>query len=302
MRHLLAFLLLVCTGASTFAQNSIDLFTIGAQYGFPSDYETPIDGQAQETIYSLNAKLPVPIGENDIWYSNLSYYNFNVDTDSDIPEMMANPLGLHAIILQTGLYHHFSEDKGFMLLAMPRLMSDFDGGSSFQFGGIAMYEKRFHDRLLMRFGASYNQELFGPFFVPLVFLNWQFGEDWSIEGLLPIYMKVKKQINENFSVGFHEFALVMTFPLNEDYNEDYIERNAIELSLFARHRVKDNIHAELRAGYSLSRSYEQFAENQMVDWGIPTVRVNDERPVLNVPFNDGPFISARLVYNLPLGN
>ena len=302
MRHLILLFFLVFTGAAVFAQNSIDLFTIATQYGFPSDYEAPLDGQGQETVYNLNAKLPIPMGENDVWYNNLSYYNFRVNSDGEIPEAMASPLNLHAIILQTGLYHKFSEDKGFMLLLMPRLMSDFDGGSSVQPGAIALYEKRFHDRLLMRFGVSYNQELFGPFFVPLVFLNWQFGDDWSIEGLLPIYMKVKKQINENFSVGFHEFALVMTFPLNEENNNDYIERNAIELSLFARHRVAGNVHAEVRAGYSLSRDYGQYADGQMVDWGIPTVRVNDERPLLNVPFNDGPFVSARLVYNLPLGN
>ena len=68
----------------------------------------------------------------------------------------------------------FENGTGFQLLLAPRFMTDFEDVNSknWQFGGIALYEKRYHDKLLLRFGLLYNQEQFGPILTPLVDIDW----------------------------------------------------------------------------------------------------------------------------------
>ena len=85
-----------------------------------------------------------------------------------------------------------------------------------------MYEKLFSDKLKMGFGAMYNQEFFGPYLVPLINLNWQINDHWSITGLIPVYAKIKYKVSDRLNVGLSHFGLTTTYRLGEvDYIEDY---------------------------------------------------------------------------------
>ena len=286
-----------------FAQNSIDLFTVGGQYSFPQHYEDNLSTKGTEHVWHMNLKAPVVLSETNTWYNELSYYNFRVNGDNETPADVAGPINLHGIIMQTGLVHRLDENRGLILLFVPRLMSDFDraGAENFQFGGIALYEKRFNQSLTMRFGASFNKELFGPFVVPLVYLNWQLSDKWSILGMLPVYGKINHQLNDDLVVGFHYFGLVTTYRLgNQSYANDYIERRSIDLSLFARQRITGNIHMEIRTGLALGRDYRQYGENDKVDFALPLINFGDNRVQKNSSFNGGAFIRGQLVYNFVL--
>ncbi len=289
--------------AHTLAQNSIDLFTVAGHYSFPRDYEGDPPEKGKEHIWQVNLKAPVVLSEVNTWYNEISYYNFRVNGDLESPPNVAHPVDLHSIIMQTGLVHRMNEDHALILLFVPRLMGDFDriDSESFQFGGIALYEKRYHKSLTMRFGASFNQELFGPFVVPLVYLNWQLSDKWQIVGLLPVYGKLNRSVNNDLTVGLHYFGLVTTYRLgHESYANDYMERRSIDLSLFARRRLAGNIHFEIRMGFALGRDYQQYDENDKVDFALPLVNFGDERVQKNISFNGGPFVRGQLVYNLPL--
>jgi len=186
---------------------------------------------------------------------------------------------------------------------VPRFMTDFENvnGKNWQFGAIGLYEKRYHEKLMMRFGLLYNQELFGPILTPLVHIDWQFAPKWSIVGMLPIYAKINYHASENLTMGFSHFGLTTTYRLgNIAYENDYIERSSIDLTLFLRQRIVGNIHIEGRFGYALSRKYEQYAEDQKLDLRIIIFNFGDNRIVKNTGFNDGLIANIRVVYNLPL--
>ena len=285
------------------AQNSIDLFTIGGQYSFPQHYENNSSEKGREHIWHANLKVPLVLSETNTWYNEISYYNFRVNGGDEMPAAIADPINLHGIIMQTGLIHRLNEDHALILLFVPRLMGDFDrvDSENFQFGGIALYEKRFNESLTMRFGASFNRELFGPVVVPLVYLDWQLSNKWSVVGMLPIYGKLNHRVNKDLTAGFHYFGLVTTYHLaNESYANDYIERRSIDLSLFVRHRITGRLHAEIRTGYALGRDYLQYGENDQVDFGLPLINFGDNRAQKNISFNGGPFIRGQLVYNFVL--
>ena len=297
----LLIILLPCT--CILAQNSIDLLTIAGHYSAPGKYENNSTKKGKEHIWHMNLKLPLVRSEVNTWYSEISYYNFQVNGDLEAPSAIAHPVDLHGIIMQTGLIHRLNEDHALIMLFVPRLMGDLINidNKSFQLGGIGLFEKRFHKSLVMRFGASYNQELFGPFIVPLVYLDWQLSDKWHITGLLPVYAKVSRFINKDLSVGFHYFGLVTTYRLgHENYANDYMERRSIDLSLFARRRIASNVHFEVRAGFALGRDYAQYDENDKIDFALPLVNFGDNRQQQNISFDGGPFIRGQLVYNLPI--
>jgi hypothetical protein len=297
-------LLLFTSLIPLFSQESIDLLTVEGRYGFPQSYEHTFDGKATEITSMINLKAPVVFSDKNIWYNDLTYNYFAINNDITMPDRMANPIRLHGFILQTGLVHRFSTSSAIQVLFAPRYMTDFQGSglSRWQFGGIFMYEKIFHDNLMMRFGALYNQELGGPFMVPLVYVDWRFAGRWSLTGMLPIYAKLKYQASDNLSTGLAFFGLITSYKLGgEGYAGDYMERTSIDPSLFARLRVAGNLHLEGRLGYAIDRKYEQYAADQTVPFRISIIKFGDNRVPENITFNSGMFVSLRLVYNMPLG-
>ena len=209
------------------AQNSLDILTISGRYGLPQTYDSLLSGKATESGIFVGLTAPIVFSKNTIWYNSVNYFYFHVANEPELPVTWADPINLHGIILRTGLYQKFDKGRGIQLLFAPRLMTDMKNidGKSFQLGGLFLYEKKFRETLSMSFGVMYNQELFGPYFVPLINLDWTIKDKWRIAGLLPIYAKISYLINENFDLGISHFGLITTYALTDpEYQGDYIER------------------------------------------------------------------------------
>ncbi len=303
MKRLIILALGICVGVSLTGQQTLDILTISGRYGSPQSYDSVLTNNATEVAAMVNLVVPVKFNEKTIWYNSLNYFYFNVTNGETLPPEIANPIRIHGFLLRTGLYQKFSKGRGLQLFFAPRLMSDLNNidGKHFQYGGMAMFEKKFRDNLTMSFGAMYNQELFGPYLVPLINLNWQLSGRWSITGLLPVYAKINYKVNDWFTAGISHFGLVTTYYLGDsDCKGDYIERKSIDLSFFGRFRITGNIYVEGRAGHSLGRSYAQYEADQKVDFSLPLVGFGDNREQKNIVFKDGVIIDLRMVYNIPI--
>ena len=288
-----------------FGQESIDLITIAGRYGLPSPYTSTYSGKATETALLINIKAPIPLNKTKttLWYNNFTYTQATINNDEVMSMDIANPISIHGFILQTGFMKRFENGTGFQLLLAPRFMTDFENvnGKNWQLGGIALYEKRYNDKLLLRFGLLYNQEQFGPILTPLVDIDWRISDKWSIVGLAPIYVKVNYHVSDNTTVGFSHFGLTTSYRLgNPNYLNDYIERTSIDLSLFLRQRIVGNIHLEGRIGHTLSRKYAQYTEDQKLDLRLAIINFGDDRIQKNADFKNGIIANIRLVYNYPI--
>lgn len=301
-RHLL-FTIGICLSVSLTAQETLDVFTVSGRYGLPQAYDSIYKGKAKEFGAMIGLVAPVRISERSIWYNNVNYFNWHVSNDEIMPEGIANPIHLHGIILRTGLVQKFSEDRTLQIIFSPRLMSDFKNisGNHYQFGGMLLYENRYSDKLKMGFGAMYNHEFFGPYMVPLINLKWQLSERWSVNGLLPVYAKIKYIINDRLNAGISHFGLTTTYRLGDpEYEGDYMERKSIDETLFARYRLGANMYIEGRFGYAIDRSYVQYEADQKVDFSLPLISFGDDRVQKNVSFHDGWVSSIRLVYSISI--
>ncbi len=292
--------LVLLVSVPLFSQRTIDAVTLSGRFGLPQPYDDTYSETASDNGAYLGLTYGKVIAKKTMAVISLNHFYFNVQGDPTIPAGIANPIILNGTILRAGIYRKFNNGHAIQLLAAPRYMSDYKSPdkNSFQMGALAMYEKDFREELLMGFGAMVNKEIFGLYMVPIVNLDWKVNSRWSVIGMLPVYAKINYNINENLVAGFSHFGLVTSYYLGDEaYTGDYIERQSIDLSLFARHRLFGNIFVEGRIGRSFGRSYEQYAGDQTIDLGIPLVYFGDNRTVKNVAFGDGMLFDIRLVYN-----
>lgn len=286
-----------------FNQGTLDILTLSGRLTSPSNYESTLNGTAQETGSFLGLTVPIPLSEKTIIYNSLNYFYFNVDQEPQFDASIMNPINLHGFILRTGLIQRLDNGQSIQALLAPRFMTDMQGSNkrNFQMGALLMYEKVFSDHLTMGFGSMYNQECFGPYLVPIVNLNWQISNKFSISGLLPIYAKIKYQHNEKLALGISHFGLSTTYRLNNPtYQDDYMERMSIDLSLFANYHLFNNFYAEARIGRTMARSYKQYASDQKVAFAIPLATFGDNRTIKNELFEDGLFSELRLIYRIQI--
>jgi hypothetical protein len=284
-------------------QKTFDLISVNGRYGLPQNYDSVYNGKATEYGLTVNLAAPVKMSEKSMWFNSVNYFYWHITSDATIPESLANPINIHGLLLRTGLVQKLSRDREIQVLFVPRMMSDFKNvdGTHFQLGGIFLFKKKFSEKLAMGFGAMYNQEAFGPYLVPLIDLDWQISDRWSITGFLPVYSKIKYKINERLNLGLAHFGLVTTYRLGDpSYQGDYIDRRSIDVSFFCRYRVAGNFNLEGRFGYALARSYAQYASDQKVDFSLPLIGIGDDRVMKNVDFRDGVIFELRLVYAVPI--
>ena len=305
------FLILLLSGSLCLtgsAQETIDILQLSGRYGLPKDYkDDAYTGKATEwgSVNSLTAGFK--LGGRSMLAINVNHFYFNVQ-DAPDPEFssdIASPIKINGFILRTGLIQDLGEGRSLQILVAPRLFSDFANmdSRSFQMGAVVSYKKKFRDEFAIGGGLIYNSELFGPYMVPFLDINWQFASKWRLKGMIPITARVEYTVNENLQLGFNHFGLITTYALGkEPYSGDYMERQSIDLSLFARQRLFGNIFIEGMVGRTVGRKYRQYEGDQKVDFAIPLVTFGDDRVIKNeyAAFKDGMILTLKLVYSIPL--
>lgn len=305
MKRSVFLLCIVVIGFSLQAQDrgTKDIISLSGRYALPSEYKEIYDGKASEIGMLNTLTAGFKLAPRTMFAINVNHFYFNVKDEAEMPEGIASPIKINGIILRAGIIQEFNNGGKLQLLVAPRLMSDFQNldGNSFQMGGLASYQNDLNSRLNLGFGLIFNKELFGPYMVPLVLLDWQVSERWFIEGMIPVTLKVHYRVNEGLDVGFNHFGLITSYYMgNEDYAGDYMERQSIDLSLFARQRLYSNFFIEGMVGRTVGRSYTQYAGDQTVSFALPLVAFGDDRVAKNVTFKDGMIFTLKLIFNLPL--
>ena len=303
MLRSLIVLTLIVFAASLHAQErgTRDIVSLSGRYALPGEYKESYEGKASETGMLNSLTAGFKLAPRTMFAINVNHFYFHVEDEAEMPDGIISPINIHGIILRAGVIQEFSKGGEMRMLAAPRLMSDFQNldGNSVQWGALFSYQNDLSDNLNLGFGAMFNQELFGPYVVPLFLLDWQVSERWYLEGMIPVTFKAHYRINEGLDVGFNHFGLITTYFLgDEEYPGDYLERQSIDLSLFARQRIYKNFFIEGMVGRTFGRGYKQYAGDQTVNFAIPLVTFGDERIVKNTTFNDGLIFTLKLIFNM----
>jgi hypothetical protein len=301
MKTLLASIFILFLSISSFAQDRFDLFYLGGNYNFMNTSDTDNSKNYEAAIMS-NLSIPIVLKDSSIWYTSIDYQYFAVNNEFS-STMPMEKFNLHGFILRTGYIYKFNSKQSLQVLFAPRFMGDFNASfsKSVQLGGILMYEKVKNDDFTWRIGVLYNQEFFGTYIVPVLYLDWDLTSKFKIKGLLPVYAKAYIQANEKVAAGLHFIGLTTSYRINEqNYENFYVDRRSIDVSAFTNIHLFDNVFFEGRVGYSLSRDYGLFAEDDKIDLGLPLVNIGDDRTRVNEEFDGSPFVHLRLTYSIPV--
>jgi hypothetical protein len=278
-----------------------DIVSISGRYALAREYKDSYEGKATETGMLNSLTAGFKLAPRTMFAINVNHFYFHVEDEAEMPDGIASPININGIIVRAGIVQNFNNGGEMRLFAAPRLMSDFQNldGKSVQWGALASYQNDINENLNLGFGAMFNKELFGPYVVPIFLLDWQVSDRWYLEGMIPVTFKAHYRINEGLDVGFNHFGLITTYYLGDEaYAGDYIERQSIDLSLFARQRIYKNIFVEGMVGRTIGRGYRQYEGDQTVDFAIPLVTFGDERSVKNTTFNDGMIFTLKLIFNM----
>jgi hypothetical protein len=109
----------------------------------------------------------------------------------------------------------------------PKLNSDFRniGGRHFQIGGMILNYYKGKKDFYWQFGLFYNQDTYGPFFMPLLGFDWKIDERNYVAALLPTYICYERKLSPKFYAGFELELTGETYRLGESgYTNSFISQ------------------------------------------------------------------------------
>ncbi|MDB3907272.1 DUF6268 family outer membrane beta-barrel protein [Crocinitomicaceae bacterium] len=287
--------ILCCTAQ---AQQYVDL----AKFDYTITPPNVFDSSTLSTpMQEINADVTVPIqfGENNAFLTGLTYENTQASFDRG-----RRTESVTGVTLKLGLKLQHNERWSGTYLMLPKVSSDFGPLTSrdFQLGGAVLMKYTKSERFNYKFGGYYNQELFGPFFVPIFgFYYLSENEKFEAKALLPLSVGLNYNFVGNFSVGLTYRGQIRSYDMTQSYGaeeERYLARSTNEAYAFVQYALSNGIHFQIHGGHSIGRNYRVY--NEKVPFSMPLFYFNDDRTQLNTDFSDGWLLKVAAFYRLKL--
>lgn len=279
-----------------FSQDYVDLvklyYTITPENKFDSS-------ESSTSIQEIGADITLPIvlkNENAIITGLMTE-----QITTKIAPGSKQKLSTYNLKLGYNINHSDKLSGTYMLL--PKISSNMEGIESkdFQYGGLILLKIKKNNHLKYNAGIYYNNELFGPFIVPLIGLYYKSKNDkLEINATLPIWADVNYKLNSWLKLGTNFSAFVRSYNLS-NYNS-YVVKKTNELYSYLHFTLKSNFIIQTKTGYSIGRSYRAYNEEDKVDFGLSAFRFGDNRTLLNTDFSDGLIFKIRLIYRYHIKN
>ncbi len=208
------------------------------------------------------------------------------------------------ITLKLGAKFNHTEKWSGTYLLLPKIASDFQGVSSrdFQLGGAILMKYQKSENFNYKFGGYYNQELFGPFFVPIFgFYYLSNNEKFEAKALLPLSVGLNYNFVGKFSTGLTYRGQIRSYDFGRAYgveSERYLARSTNEAYVYLQYAMKNGVHFQIHGGHSIGRSYRVY--NEKVPFSMPLFYFGDQRQQLNTDFADGWLFKIAAFYRFKL--
>lgn len=179
----------------------------------------------------------------------------------------ANPsqsYNLYSLGLPLGIQLQSKNEKWkYTGIVIPRINSDLKDNLDFdmQLGGIGLITRVFSNTLQVRAGLYYNSEYWGPFFMPLLGVDWKVNEKFRMYGTLPGNYRFEYQLGKKLYMGIGFRSAQRSFRLQKKYNDDFVrvKENQLKVYLegFVFNRVVLGVDIYRSINYNLI-SYDYF--------------------------------------------
>lgn len=296
MRFLLV-LFYVCKVTHIYAQDYIDIASFSAVHS-PNNAEGNTLERVNISETYTTIRLPLVLKNKDIVIVGMS--GTSLSFHKRYEPLHSNKF--YTGTLQLGYTKKWNERFQTLVMALPKVSSDFDDISSrdFQIGGILLCTFIKNEKFKYKLGAYYNHEYFGPLILPIIGLDWRPSEKTSVFGNLPINFTIDRKLSNRFSAGLYFQAINMSYRLSERYNHQYLQKYSQELSLYLDTYLASKIVLTLKAGRSIGRSYHFYDENQRHVARSMFLSIGERNLPLNDEIRDGFLFEMKLAYRVSI--
>ena len=277
---------------NTFAQNYIDLFELESFYS--NRVLENSDDQIKLNSYNINAIVPLFNGSTSSIALSLNYDNLETENESD--------KYFKVFSFATNLVFSKSHNEFLTVryILMPKLLGNPSKTNTkvTQLGFAALANKLLNETANISYGFLYNNQLFGPFIVPLIGYYTKVN-DIEVNILLPQNMDVNYKVNPNIFIGLkfngkmNSYALESNaFGLNQN---TYLSANENQLGTYLDYNYK-NFHFSIFGGYSFMSSYKIYSDLDRTDLSLFMLKFGDNRYQLNDDLKNGFVIKSSVYY------
>ena len=289
---ILSILCYVIIVPNTFAQNYIDLFELESFYS--NRVLENSDDQIKLNSYNINTIVPLFNGNTSSIALSLNYDNLETENESD--------KYFKVFSFATNLVFSKSHNEFLTVryILMPKLLGNPSKTNTkvTQLGFAALANKLLNETANISYGFLYNNQLFGPFIVPLIGYYTKVN-DIEVNILLPQNMDVNYKVNPNIFIGLkfngkmNSYALESNvFGLNQN---TYLSANENQLGTYLDYNHK-NFHFSIFGGYSFMSSYKIYSDLDRTNLSLFMLKFGDNRYQLNDDLKNGFVIKSSVYY------
>jgi hypothetical protein len=275
------------------AQNYLNI--LNARYYYLPDNKTNVmEDNVSLREYRLESVFPYTLKDSNIIGIKILYKSLKLSSDN--PDY--KDLNLHTIKLPFFTFLKFKNPKWSTYLEIsPKLNSDFVNITfkHFQIGATVLFFKEKKPGFTWQFGAYYNQDTYGPFFMPLAGFNWKISDKSFCSLLLPAYINFEQKISKKLYTGFEMEMTGETFRLGgSKYKDSYISQlGESKLTFLAEPRLFLDVYLTkhlvfyIKPGFRLFQKYEHFTnEDKLV------IKTYSKSEYVEGKFNDSFYTEA----------
>lgn len=295
MKQFLILFITILSCSISYSQEYIDLIKFNYA-ATPKNNFIDTSGKAPLSEIGLDLTLPLKINDSLAIVTGVFWENINTQLAPETENTTISTFNL-----RIGINKKHSEKWSGTYLFLPKISSDLKNitKNHFQLGFLGLLKRTHSATKNNSIGLYYNQELFGPFFVPLLGL-YRKTEKWELNITLPIWADINYSINKKISVGTTFSAFVRSYYLG-NYNSYVVKKNN-ELFGYLQYKLTKSVLLQAKVGYSIGRSFRVFEKNDKVDAGVSAFRFGDNREQLNTDFENGLVFNFRFIYRFSLSN
>ncbi|MEI7803555.1 MAG: DUF6268 family outer membrane beta-barrel protein [Bacteroidota bacterium] len=244
------------------AQPFVDLLNVKAQYFPGSAYVTDASSKLSVMQYEASFMLPMVQKNKDVILFGGDYTQLNFNSSGKTTEHKY----LYSTSLSIGYEKHWKKEKWkTLLLTLPKINSDeiSFGKKNFQMGGILLFNYKKNESLKYHFGAYYNKECFGNFFMPLLGIDWRVNDKLNVWGDMPANFNLEYKMGKTLYAGASYLSITGSYCLQSQAGNMYVRDGDKsfghnELKAFVNCYITKHLVWFAEGGHTFGRMYQLY--------------------------------------------
>ncbi len=249
------------------AQNFMNIVH-GRFYYQPGTSLQSSETQVQITDWRIETVLPVELASGNVFGIKPQWKRIALGSGNE----NLRDLSLYSLKAPVFAFIKLGESPWSMYADIsPKLNSDFKnvGARHFQIGGMFIFYRERKKDFYWQFGLFYNQDTYGPFFMPLIGLDWKMDDRNYLSFLLPAYIIYERKLGNKLYAGAEVELSGETYRLGGSAEENsFISQLGedkmtflTEPHLFLDYHVMKHLVLYVKPGFRLFQKYEHYTES-----------------------------------------